>query len=142
MFTTYPEFKCRVQFDAGAPNWMAVELALNLPWFIAECIQEDLIRTFLLSGVSEVEGFVSGQSPVGNLRRLTLIFPPAWSTSGAWQLIPLTKIERLKGANEVASLVFLTEGRQRYGGHPIGQIDDADAGDVVLTLSSEPFQWR
>lgn len=132
MFTTYAPFKHPVQFRNDAPAYMAVELTLHAPWLIAESVDGDYTRTFLLDGLIELNAVFLEQSPFGPLDRLSLIFPPMWSMTGEWRLAKIQQIEQLQSSHGPTSLVLLADDGKRFTGMPIEQCEEALAPGVAL----------
>lgn len=139
MFTTYAPFKHPVQFGDEPPAYMAVELTLNAPWLIAESVEGDFTRTLLLDGLTELNAVFLEQSPFGELERLSLIFPPTWSTTGEWRLAKIQGIQRRAGECVPTSLVLVAHDGMRFTGMPISICeDDMTQGEDILRLPTGP----
>ena len=126
MFTTYDELKFPVQLGDGATTWTAVELETSAPWFVAGLRDEelDLRRTFLFRGIEEVVEFASRRT-AGDLIQLLLVLPPAWSATGDWHMLRISRVEQaipVEGEDELSMLV-MTDSGTRYGGFPAEPVD-------------------
>lgn len=96
MFSTNEIFKHPWSFDEHSAQWSAVELSLNLPWFLIECAysEEKLFRTFFFSSLRDVATFVETQSTGMKGAALNLVLPPAMSRTGNWLFVPIQRISR------------------------------------------------
>ena len=136
MFTTYDALKLPVLAGDGSSTWTAVELEMSAPWFVARLRDDDnnLHRTFLLPDAEEVVTFAS-QRIAGMLTQLHLVLPPAWSPSGEWKFIRISRIERALAAaakNAGPSTLVAAADGTRYGGFPAEPV--VCHGEPLVTL--------
>ena len=141
MFTTHPPFKHPVQWGDGTQQWNAVELTLSTPWYVATMVdeEEDLTRTFLLTGSDELTAFATSDS-LGRLSSLRLVLPPNWSVDGDWHFVVIKRVDlQLRPADGAGSeaIVQAINGT-RYGGFPIQPLTGRLGALVPLAELNEP----
>ena len=133
MFTTHASFRRPLQLDETSTTWQVVELELGTPWFVATTLDsdEDLERTFLLSGCDDVLLF-SERAPLGKLIGLTMVLPSHHSPSNTWSFVPICRIERAtRRADGAAGSAVLTDpDGVKYGGFPVEPIE-AQSGPLI-----------
>ena len=96
MFSTNEIFKYPWSFDEHSAEWSAVELSLNLPWFLIECAykEEKLFRTFFFSSLKDVAAFIETRLTDIEGVALNLALPPVMSSTQNWLFVPIQRICR------------------------------------------------
>lgn len=135
MFATEESFKLCVQPDNSVTIWEAVEVVMEMPWFVATVRDEEeaMNRTFLLAGMREVALFVD-RSIIGPVKSLQMVQPPNWSRSGRWTTVT---IERIYRSAESKAIRLAGSDGVIYGGFPVAPIKvDENSLQLLLQLHS------
>ena len=135
MFATHEPFKLPFQLDEDSTIWRGIEVMMNAPWLLVtiEDEVEEVTRTFLLTGMNDLLGFVEN-STMGRLTGVKAVIPPRLSPTRDWAFLSICRIERelrsVDGALPSAVLTA-TDGR-RYGGFLIQPIERDDSDLILL----------
>jgi hypothetical protein len=121
MFITHPPFLSRMQFDPNARSWKAVELALNVPWFIVRVADKaaEIYRTFLVHSIDDVEGFVC-EASLGEVESVYVALPKSSRfRTEAWEVVQVVALERERVAlpGFLPRLIMLLRDGRRFAGH-------------------------
>ncbi len=135
MFATYEWFKLPFRLDSDISIWRGVEVMLNASWLLvtAEHDGEDLPRTFLLTGTTDLLKFVEN-ADMGRLTGVRIVSPPRLSPTSDWAFLSVCRVERELRSVDGAALSAVLTGQdgQRYGGVLIQPIERDDSELVLL----------
>lgn len=113
MFSTNEIFKYPCSFDEHSAEWSAVELSLNLPWFLIECAckEEKLLRTFFFSSLRDVVAFIDTRLTGIEGVALNLVVPPVMSSSRNWLFVPIQRICRENRKDDCTKFQLILTGK-------------------------------
>jgi hypothetical protein len=121
MFTTNQIYRLPWRFDEESAEWRAVELSLNLPWFLVEVENghEKLLRTFFFSSLLDVSPIVEGAATDMTCVSMSLVLPPEMSNTQNWLFVPIQKISlELTKDGSKPDLVLTGKDGVHYGDNP------------------------
>jgi hypothetical protein len=143
MFLTLDAFKMPLEVDSGRFAWSLVELMTVSPVLLVTYRKpgRNFDTALLMSGDQELLA-VMREVPRGSVSAVHVLFPPRWSSSSGWEVLPVRKLESKARTDDMPlETVVLTLGDGvRYTGFPLSLVR-GDMGQLTL-LAEFPEQGR
>ena len=136
MFLTFEAFKMPLEVDPARQAWSLVELMAVSPVLLVTHRKpgRDFDTALLMSGDQELLGVMRGV-PRGSVTAVHVLFPPRWSSSSGWEVLPVRKIEAKARTHDMpleTAVLTLSDGA-KYTGFPLS-LARADSTELTLLV--------